>query len=519
MSLMPSKSLSNGSLSKWKIFSFPILALVSCTAGAWAQAPSVLVDAQQTIATGFNTAQSIAVSKNGTIYIADTTKNQIVAVVNGVNTPVSTGTFVLTMPQALALDANGDLFVGDTPTTGTTSSGRIIELAGDGKGNLTGVATSVFSGAPLTNPISLAVDSAGTLFIGDYPPSGDGAIYSLASGGAPQLLNVTGLNTPFTPAALLRDSSTNLYIADNGNFTGSDGGVYIVADTGGAAQPVATGSFVINQPSGLTFDSAGDLFILSLLGTGTGFNAGQQVVVVPAASPTTPYILPNTGLGASSGMAFDPQANLDVLDFAAGHVTQLDYLAPVNMGSTDVGSTGSHILFNFEYNQPTTLRGFHFVSQGDTSTELIQAAGGTCTNGNHTNLPGGGPRISNYFPYTCTENFYGNPTYPGFRSSAIQVRGGNTGNTILASTPVYQTGLAGAEITYPLTETTAAAGLQQPQSLVISGLDNKIYIADTQAGRVYSSTGAGLTARFHRHHPHSGAKRACSRWSRKPVHC
>jgi sugar lactone lactonase YvrE len=493
MSLMPSKSLSNGSLSKWKIFSFPILALVSCAAGAWAQAPSVLVDAQQTIATGFNTAQSIAVSKNGTIYIADTTKNQIVAVVNGVNTPVATGTFVLTTPQALALDANGDLFVGDTPTTGTTSSGRIIELAGDGKGNLTGVATLVFSGAPLTNPISLAVDSAGMLFIGDYPPSGDGAIYSLASGGAPQLLNVTGLNTPFTPAALLRDASTNLYIADNGNFTGSDGGVYIVPDTGGAAQPVATGSFVINQPSGLTFDSAGDLFILSLLGTGTGFNAGQQVVIVPAASPTTPYILPNTGLGASSGMAFDPQANLDVLDFAAGQVTQLDYLAPVNMGSTDVGSTGSHILFNFEYNQPTTLRGFRFVSQGDTGTELIQAAGGTCTNGNHTNLPGGGPRISNYFPYTCTENFYGNPTYPGFRSSAIQVRGGNTGNTILASTPVYQTGLAGAEITYPLTETTAAAGLQQPQSLVISGLDNKIYIADTQAGRVYSSTGAGLT--------------------------
>ncbi len=486
MSAMPSKSLSNGSLSKWKILSFPILALVSC-AGAWAQAPSVLVDAQQNIATGFNSPQSIAVSKNGTIYIADTVNNQIVSVVNGVKTPVTTGTFVLTTPQALTLDANGDLFVGDTPTTGTTSSGRIIELAGDGKGNLTGVATSVFAGAPLTNPISLAVDATGTLFIGDYPPSGDGAIYSLASGGTPTLLNVTGLNAPFTPAALLRDSSTNLYIADNGNFTGSNGGVYIVADTGGAAQPVATGTFVINQPSGLTFDSAGDLFILSLLGTGTGFNAGQQVVIIPAASPTTPYILPNTGLGTSSSMAFDPQSNLDVLDSADGVITQLDYLAPVNMGSTNVGMTGSHILFNFEYNQPTTLRGFRVVSQGDTGTELIQANGGACTNGNHTNLPGGGPRISNYFPYTCAEHFYGNPAYPGFRSSAIQVRGGNTGNTILASTAVYQTGLAGAEVTYPVTETTAATGLQQPQSLAISGLDNKIYIADTQAGRVYSS--------------------------------
>ena len=411
MSLMPSKSLSNGSLSKWKIVSYPILALVTCAAAHRRRPRPSLSTRSRHIATGFNSPQSIAVSKNGTIYVADTTSNQIVSVVNGVKTPVSTGTFVLTTPQALALDANGDLFVGDTPTTGTTSSGRIIELAGDGKGNLTGVATSVFAGAPLTNPIALAVDNAGTLFIGDYPPSGDGAIYSLASGGTPQLLNVTGLNAPFTPAALLRDSSTGLYIADNGNFSGSNGGVYKVADTGGAAQPVPTGTFVINQPSGLTFDSAGDLFILSLLGTGTGFNAGQQVVIIPAASPTTPYILPNTGLGTSSSMAFDPQSNLDVLDSADGLIAQLDYIAPVNMGSTDVvGATGSHVLFNFEYNQPTTLHGFRFVSQGDTSTELIQANGGTCTNGNHSNLPGGGPRISNYFPYTCAEHFYGNPS-------------------------------------------------------------------------------------------------------------
>ena len=296
--------------------------------------PFRLVDAQQNIGSGFNTPQSIAVSKNGTIFIADTNNNQIVAVVNGVSSPVPTGTFVLTTPQALTLDANGDLFVGDTPPSGSTSIGRIIELAGDGKGNLTGVATPVFSGAPLTNPISLAIDSAGTLFIGDYPPSGDGAIYSLVlGGGTPQLLNVTGLNTPFTPASLLRDASNNLYIADNGNFSGSNGGVYVVADTGGAAQPVPTGSFIINQPSGLLFDSAGDLFILSLLGTGTGVNAGQQVVIVPAASPTTPYILPNTGLGLSSGMALDPQNNLDVLDFVNGVVTQLDYLSPVNLGS------------------------------------------------------------------------------------------------------------------------------------------------------------------------------------------
>jgi sugar lactone lactonase YvrE len=471
--------------SKWSRIS--ILAVVFSASGAWAQAPSVIIDAQQNVGSNFKTPQSIAVSKNGTIYVADTNNNQIVAVVNGVNNPVPTGTFVLTSPQALTLDANGDLFVGDAPASGNTTIGRIIELAGDGKGNLTGAATLVFSGAPLTNPIALTIDSAGTLFIGDYPPSAVGAIYSLVSGGTPQLLNVTGLNTPFTPASLLRDSSNNLYIADNGNFTGSNGGIYVVTDTGGAAQPVPTGSFVINQPSGLLFDSAGDLFILTQLGSGTS----SQVVIVPATSPTTPYILPNTGLGLGSGMAFDPYNNLDVLDFVNGVVTQLNYLSPVNMGSIAVGNIGSKVLFNFEYNAPGRLRGFQIVSQGDVSTEVAQAAGGTCTTGNHNRLPGG-PAVSPYSPYTCNENFLGNPMYPGIRFSAIQVEG--AGKTILASANVYQTGLAGAEVTYPVTETTTATGLQQPQALAISGLDGKVYVADTQAGIVYSTRGLGNKA-------------------------
>ena len=127
MSVMPSRSLAMCSSSKWKILSSSILAVVFSASGAWAQAPSVVVDAQQTLGSGFNTPQSIAVSKNGTIYIADTNNNRIVALSNllpgiGVNTTVSTGTFVLSGPQALALDATGDLFVGDTPISGGTAS-------------------------------------------------------------------------------------------------------------------------------------------------------------------------------------------------------------------------------------------------------------------------------------------------------------------------------------------------------------------------------------------------------------
>jgi sugar lactone lactonase YvrE len=500
MSVMPAKFPAKYAASK--LFSLPLLGLAFCASSAWAQVPAVVVDAQQVVGTGYNNPQSIAVSKNGTVYIADTSNNRIVALATspplaGTNTVVSTGllTPALTGPQALAFDANGDLFVGDTPTIGGKSRGRITEFMGNGNGGLSGVVKSVFAGAPLANPISLTVDSTGTLFIGDYPTSGVGKIYSLASGAlTPTLLNITGLSHELTPAALLR-VSTNLYIADNGNGKGSYGGLAVAPAAGGAAQPVATPSFTLNGPSGLALDAAGNIYVLSLLGTGTGYNPGQQVLVIPAASPDTPYILPNTALGTSTSMAFDQLGNLDVLALGAGNageVVQLAYVNPVNLGSIAVNSDGTHVPFNFEFNAPFTLDGFSFLTQGDTSTEVVQALNGTCSNGKHTDLPDGGPKISPSRPYTCQEAFYGDPTFPGLRSSSIQVKG--SAGAILDSTSVYLTGLAGVEVTYPLNTTATAVNLEQPQAVVISGLNRKVYVADTQAAKVYYTEGvAGTT--------------------------
>ncbi|HXP07366.1 MAG TPA: hypothetical protein VN828_02670 [Acidobacteriaceae bacterium] len=488
-----SVTLAKSFVSKWKSLCFTVLALAFCTSSSWAQAPSIVFDAQQTVGYGYSSPQAIAVSSNGTIFIADTGNNRIIALdsflpQNGVSNVVPTAPYALNAPVSLALDAHGNLFVGDAPTTG----GRIIELYGDGNGNLTGVAnpTPIVSGAPLVNPVTMTFDSAGTLFIGDFSPNGN--IYSLAAGStALTPLTFTGLPAQFTPGALLRDSSNNLYIANNGFGLTDLGGIYKAPDTGGAATVIPTQQFAINQPSGLALDTVGNLYVLTLLGTGTGYNPGQQVLVIPAASPNTPYILPNSGINTSSSMAFDSHGNLNVLDSQDGAVIQLSSPNPVNLGNVFVGQVGSPVLFNFEFNAPVDLRGFRTLTQGDVSNEISQAAGGNCTLGNHKTIGAGGPAISNFYPYTCKVYYQGTPTYPGVRNGAILVRG--AGNTILASAPVWQTGFAGVEVTYPLNANTTVTGLQQPQGIAISGLDKTVYVADTLAGKVYSYGGLANT--------------------------
>ena len=123
-------------------------------------------------------------------------------------------------------------------------------------------------------------------------------------------------------------------------------------------------------------------------------------------------------------MAFDPSGNLDVVAFAgtAGQVVQFAYVSPVNLGSIAINQNGTQVSYNFEFTTPFTFRGFKFLTQGDNTTEVVQATGGTCTTGKHTTLPGG-PTISAINPYICQNAFYGVPNFPGKRTSSIELKG------------------------------------------------------------------------------------------------
>ena len=477
--------------SQKSVYLIPAIATLFCTSHALAAVPAVVVDAQETIgSSNFIDPQQVVVAPNGIVYAADTSNNQVLQYIpnlpNQVNgSQVKTPGFSLSSPQGLAVDAAGDLYIADSPS----HTGRILEVVANANGTLSSVVKVINSGGPLVQPISMVIDSSNTLFVGDAGTKGNGVIYSIAPGKAPVALK-TGVSG-ITPGALARDSASDLYFVDSGSF---NDGVYEMPVGGGTAAEVATGSFSVFQPNGVAVDTAGDLFILAQVSAGRGANLGQQVLEIPAASPSTPYVIPSSNLQNLNGMTIDPQGNLDLVGANTGfftfggYVTQLNFSNPVGMGNARVSGTGSGVLFNFEFNATNTLAGFRAVTIGDLGPKNSDVIDGS--NGNCPKIP---TSTSATQPYMCSQTFEATPQYTGMRESAIQVVGPKS--SILSSTPVYETGLSAAQITYPLDSSVTALGLIEPQGITASGFDQTVYVADLTNDAVYSLSGLSGSSR------------------------
>jgi len=248
-----------------------------------------------------NRPQGVAVDSAGNVYIADRNNNRIREVSNGVITTVAgNGTYFccgddgpatsgqLRHPSGIAVDSAGDLYIADTYNNRVrkVSNGVITTFAGSGNdifGGDNGPATK----ADVFEPMAVAVDSAGDLYIADF---GNGRIRKVYDG----VMTTVAASGAWGVAV---DSALNLYIADGARIRKvSNGVITTVAGNGTQGFSGDNGPAANAQLSayGVAPDSAGNLYVADS-------DNSRIRVLTPAGSSCTYSVSPTTLQVPASG--------------------------------------------------------------------------------------------------------------------------------------------------------------------------------------------------------------------------
>lgn len=199
-----------------------------------------------------------------------------------------------------------------------------------------GIVTTVVSS--LDGPTGMAYDASGNLFVAEQPRhriqriAPDGAVTTFAGSGTPGFVNGTGTGARFNmPNGLAFDASGNLFVAEYGNHRirriTPDGVVSTFAGSGSAGGADGTGTAAsFNNPRGMVFDAAGNLFVSEWSGHRIRRITPDGVVSTFAGAGTS-GAADGTGTSATFnsplGMAFDARGNLFVADFGNHKVRRI----------------------------------------------------------------------------------------------------------------------------------------------------------------------------------------------------
>ena len=395
----------------------------------------------------------VAVDSSGNLYIPDITNNRIREVntlgiittvagdgtqgFSGDNGPATSAE--LSNPCGVAVDAFGNLYISDQGNNRireVNPSGIITTVAGNGTQGFSGDNGPATS-AEMFDPIGLAVDAFGDLYIADYlnnrirMVSPGGIITTVAGDGTG---GFSGDNGPATGAELYEptgvavDASGKLYIADWFNnrirMVDLSGIITTVAGNGGYGYSGDNGpatSAELYAPFGVALDASGNLYISAQYNYRIREVNTLGIISTVAGDGTSAFSGDNgpatsAELVLSSGVAMDTSGNLYIADVANDRIRKVSEVNPslngtiTNFPTTAVGTSAAVQNVLIETTATETITSISApVSQGGFQEFSVGAITG-CAIG--ASSPSGTICI---VPITFT------PAYPGFRQIPLQV--------------------------------------------------------------------------------------------------
>lgn len=179
------------------------------------------------ILASFKYPSAIAIDKDGNLYVTDTQNQKIRKITPDtvVSTFAGSGTLGYTngssmnaafnSPSGIAIDATGNVYVSDGANNAIrkiTKSGLVSTFAGSSIGD-EGSADGTGTNASFSNPVGLAMDIQGNMYVADLD---NHKIRKITSGGVVTTILSAGAAYPtfISPTGIVVDAGGNIYVSD-----------------------------------------------------------------------------------------------------------------------------------------------------------------------------------------------------------------------------------------------------------------------------------------------------------------